>query len=297
MSNSSQFIGTGVALITPFNNQLIDYDSLSNIIEHVIAEGVDYLVPLGSTGEAVMLTTAECQDVINFTVDQAKGRVPIVGGLFGHNHTAHLIKYIDRFDTSKLDALLSSCPGYVKPSQEGLFRHYSALAKSAPKPIILYNVPSRTGVNMLPETVMRLADQFENIIGIKEASGDLAQVEKLTKYLPDDFIVTSGDDPTALASVAVGTQGVISVIANAYPKIFSDMIHLALNDQFKAAYELNQQVQDLHRWLYVEGNPVGIKAAMEHLGFCNRSVRLPLAEMSEQNVEHLVAAMDQVTRS
>ena len=297
MRNSSAFIGTGVALVTPYKNQKVDFDAYANIIEHVLEGGVEYLVPLGSTGEAVMLTTEECQKVIDFTIDVVKGRAPLVGGHFGHNHTAHLIKYMDQFDTSRLDALLSSCPSYIKPTQEGLFQHYRAIVEHAPKPVILYNVPSRTGVNMAPETVVRLAEISDQFIGIKEASADLHQIEQLTKNLPDDFIVTSGDDPTALASMSIGAHGVISVIGNAYPSIFSDMIRLALDGNFKEAHRLNQKVQEIHQWLYVEGNPVGIKAAMEHLGFCNRDVRLPLVEMSSENVANLIQAMEQVSNS
>ena len=297
MINSGQFRGTGVALITPFKNNKIDFDALSNVLEHVLTGGVEYLVPLGSTGEAVTLTTQECQEVIDFVVEQTRGRVPIVGGLFGSNNTARLIRYIHDFDTSGLDALLSSCPAYVKPSQEGLFRHYSAIAARSPKPIILYNVPSRTGCNMLPETVQRLANHSEKFIAIKEATGDLSQIEKLTKILPEEFSVLSGDDPTALASLAVGSKGVISVIGNAYPKLFSDLIRLGLNNQFPKAHRLNQKIQDLHHWLYIEGNPVGVKAAMEHHGLSSREVRLPLAEMSEANFDMLGKAMAAIAPS
>ncbi len=288
------FRGTGVALVTPFKDQAIDFNALADIIDHVLNEGVEYLVPLGSTGEAVTLTTQECQQVINFVVERAKGKVPVVGGLFGSNNTARLIKYIKDFDVSGLDALLSSCPAYVKPSQEGLYLHYSAIAEMSPKPIILYNVPSRTGVNMLPPTVIRLAEQHPNIVAIKEASGDLSQIEKITKNCPKEFVVLSGDDPTAMASLSIGAQGVISVIANAYPRIFSDMIRYGLKGEFKQAHQLNQKLQDVHPWLYVEGNPVGIKAALEYLGLCNREVRLPLAPMSEANLEHLVEELRKV---
>ena len=294
MSDVSMFRGTGVALVTPFKNHIIDFNAYADVIDHVLDGGVEYLVPLGTTGEAVTLTTQECQQVIDFTVERAKGKVPVVGGLFGSNNTARLIQYIRDFDVSRLDALLSSCPAYVKPSQEGLYRHYSALAEASPKPIILYNVPSRTGVNMLPATVIRLAEKHSNIVAIKEATGDLGQMEKITKNCPDDFLLLSGDDPTAMASLSIGGQGVISVIANAFPRIFSDMIRHGLQGEFKEAHQLNQKLQDVHRWLYIEGNPVGIKAALEYRGLCTREVRLPLAELSEENLKHLVQELGKI---
>ncbi len=290
MSDQKMFWGTGVALITPFKDQRIDYDAFAEIIEHVIDGGVDYLVPLGTTGEAVTLTTEECNKVIRFTVERAKDRLPVVGGLFGSNNTGGLIRYLNQFNTQGLAAILSSSPSYLKPTQEGIYRHYTALANASTLPIILYNVPGRTSSNLAADTILKLANH-PFIVAVKEASANFDQIQQLTKHAPDTFSVLSGDDPTTLATIAVGGKGVISVIANAFPNQFSTMIRLALQEKFTQARALNQQLQDLHHWLYIEGNPVGIKGAMQYLGFCSREVRLPLAPLSDQNYQNLSQAI------
>ena len=213
------------------------------------------------------------------------------------NDTKELVKKIKEYNFSGIDAILSSSPAYVKPSQEGIFRHYAAVSDASPIPIILYNVPGRTRSNMEWETTVRLAEYSKNIMGIKEASGDLIQTTRIIKNKPDHFIVTSGDDEVALPMTAVGGDGVISVMANVFPKAFSQMINFALDQDYYTARELNFKTYDLHKWLYIEGNPVGIKSAMEIIGFCSYEVRLPLAPMSDSNYLKLKEEVDKILSS
>jgi len=220
--------------------------------------------------------------------------VPIVAGNFTGNNTRELVKKIDRFDFTGIDAILSSSPGYVKPTQEGIYMHYMAMQEVAPVPIILYNVPGRTKSNMEWDTTVRLANASKKFIGIKEATGDLIQTTRIVKNKPADFFVTSGDDEVALPMISVGGEGVISVIANALPKHFSGLISAGLNDDYTKARELNNHIYDLHKWLYIEGNPVGIKSAMMILGFCTNEVRLPLHAMSLENVKHLEKVLKKI---
>ncbi|HQV68028.1 MAG: 4-hydroxy-tetrahydrodipicolinate synthase [Saprospiraceae bacterium] len=282
-----RFIGTGVAIITPFKDNEVDYPSLANIIDHVINGGVNYIVALGSTGETATLNEAEARDILDFCIKHINNRVPLVAGNFGGNDTKELVKKIKDYNFDGVAAILSSSPAYIKPSQEGIYRHYMALAEVSPVPIIIYNVPGRTRSNIEWETTVRLAKASKNFVGIKEASGDLIQTTRIIKNKPDHFIVTSGDDEVALAMTAVGGDGVISVMANALPKAFSQMINFALDQDYYAARSLNFKTYDLHKWLYVEGNPVGIKSAMEVLGFCTNEVRLPLSPLSAPNYAKL----------
>lgn len=282
-----RFIGTGVAIITPFKDNEVDYPSLANIIDHVINGGVNYIVALGSTGETATLNEAEARDILDFCIKHINNRVPLVAGNFGGNDTKELVKKIKDYKFDGVAAILSSSPAYIKPSQEGIYRHYMALAEVSPVPIIIYNVPGRTRSNIEWETTVRLAEASKNFVGIKEASGDLIQTTRIIKNKPDHFIVTSGDDEVALAMTAVGGDGVISVMANALPKAFSQMINFALDQDYDAARTLNFKTYDLHKWLYVEGNPVGIKSAMEVLGFCTNEVRLPLSPLSAPNYAKL----------
>ncbi|HQV98536.1 MAG TPA: 4-hydroxy-tetrahydrodipicolinate synthase [Saprospiraceae bacterium] len=282
-----RFIGTGVAIITPFKDNEVDYPSLANIIDHVINGGVNYIVALGSTGETATLNEAEARDILDFCIKHINNRVPLVAGNFGGNDTKELVKKIKDYNFDGVSAILSSSPAYIKPSQEGIYRHYMALAEVSPVPIIIYNVPGRTRSNIEWETTVRLAKASKNFVGIKEASGDLIQTTRIIKNKPDHFIVTSGDDEVALAMTAVGGDGVISVMANALPKAFSQMINFALDQDYYAARSLNFKTYDLHKWLYVEGNPVGIKSAMEVLGFCTNEVRLPLSPLSAPNYAKL----------
>ena len=282
-----RFIGTGVAIITPFKDNEVDYPSLANIIDHVINGGVNYIVALGSTGETATLNEAEARDILDFCIKHINNRVPLVAGNFGGNDTKELVKKIKDYNFDGVAAILSSSPAYIKPSQEGIYRHYMALAEVSPVPIIIYNVPGRTRSNIEWETTVRLAKASKNFVGIKEASGDLIQTTRIIKNKPDHFIVTSGDDEVALAMTAVGGDGVISVMANALPKAFSQMINFALDQDYYTARSLNFKTYDLHKWLYVEGNPVGIKSAMEVLGFCTNEVRLPLSPLSAPNYAKL----------
>lgn len=289
------FRGTGVALITPFHeNREVDFDAYEKVIEHVIAGGVDYLVPLGSTGETATLNEDEARRILDFVIEKNAGRKPIVAGNFGGNNTSEMVKKIKSYNFDGIAAILSSSPGYVKPSQEGIYAHYMALAEVSPVPIILYNVPGRTKSNMEWSTTIRLANASKTFIGIKEATGDLIQATRIIKNKPDHFFVTSGDDEVALPMVAAGGDGVISVIANAYPKEFSGMINAALAQDYVQARALNFTTYDLHHWLYVEGNPVGIKSAMKLKGLAGNQVRLPLHKMSESNYALLKEAMGKV---
>lgn len=278
-----RFIGTGVAIITPFKNNEVDYVALGNIIEYVINGGVNFIVALGSTGETATLNEFEARRILDFCIERINNRVPLVAGNFGGNDTKELVKKISDYKFDGISAILSSSPAYIKPSQEGIFRHYIAVADVCPIPVILYNVPGRTRSNMEWETTVRLAEYSKTFVGIKEASGDLIQATRIIKNKPDHFIVTSGDDEVALAMTAIGGDGVISVMANALPKAFSQMINFALDQDYYAARALNFKTYDLHKWLYIEGNPVGIKSAMEVLGYCSNEVRLPLAPLSETN--------------
>jgi len=283
----NKFIGTGVALVTPFLNGEIDFDAYGKLIEHVIAGDVDYLVPLGSTGETATLNETEARSILDFVIEKNNGRKPIVAGNFGANNTKEIVKKIKGYNFDGVDAILSSSPAYVKPSQEGIFHHYAAMADVSPVPIILYNVPGRTRSNMEWHTVVRLANHSKKFIGIKEASADLIQATRIIKNMPEGFFVCSGDDEVAMPMIACGGQGVISVMANAFPAEFSGMIKAALSDNYKIARMLNLKLYDLHKWLYIEGNPVGIKSATHLLGIGTNEVRLPLHTMSEENFTKL----------
>lgn len=278
---SNSYTGTGVALITPFSNGTIDFNSLARIIDHVISGGADYVVSLGTTGETPTLSSAEKQEVLTFTVNKVDGRVPIVAG-FGGNNTSALIASVKSFDLNGVSAILSASPSYNKPSQRGIIAHYRALADTAPHPVILYNVPGRTCSNITAETTLELATH-PNIIGIKEASGDIQQATEIIRNAPENFLTISGDDPTALALIGTGGHGVISVIANALPRDFSTMIRHAINGDVKSAQLLNNRLFPIHHWLYVEGNPVGIKEACSYLDLCKPEVRLPLVQMTDAN--------------
>jgi 4-hydroxy-tetrahydrodipicolinate synthase len=286
-----KFAGTGVALITPFSEGEIDFPALANIIDFVIKRGVNYIVLLGSTGEASLLSEQEQREVLTFSIQQINGRVALVAGNFGGVSTHQLCKKISQYNFNGIDAILSSCPSYVKPGQTGLYQHFHHVSASSPVPVILYNVPSRTSVNMSWETTIQLAKDHENIIAIKEASNDLLQCEQIAKNRPDGFLLLSGDDLMTLAILELGGNGVISVIANAYPSEFSAMVNYALDDNLIRAKELEQLLHDMHQWLYIEGNPSGIKAAMEILGLCKRELRLPLMPMTENNYRKLKEEM------
>ncbi|MCL4106448.1 UNVERIFIED_CONTAM: hypothetical protein GTU68_030406 [Idotea baltica] len=294
--SESKYRGTGVAIITPFKNQKIDFDALTTVVNHVIRGGVDYIVALGSTGETATLNDNEAKAVLDHVIKVNDKRVPIVAGNFASNNTLDLCDKIKNYDFVGIDALLVSSPAYVKPSQEGIYHHFMALQEISPLPIILYNVPGRTMSNMEWTTTVRLARDSKKFIGIKEASGDLIQATRIIKNRPDNFFVTSGDDEVAMAMVACGGEGVISVMANAFPLEFSQLIGAALAYDFTTAQKINLELYDLHKWLYIEGNPVGIKSAMKVLGICENDVRLPLHPLSAQNYNNLKQEMERIQR-
>ena len=294
MSQHQRFRGTGVALVTPFKNGQIDWEDLEKVIEHVIAGGVEFLVSLGTTGESTTISENEHRQILDFTIKVNRGRLPLVAGIFGGNNTTALVEKIQSFNFEGIDALLSSNPAYNKPGQEGIFQHYMALAEVSPRPIIIYNVPSRTASNMTAETTLRLANASDKFLGVKEASDDIYQVMKIIKGKPKDFLVLSGDDFITLPLIASGGDGVISVIANTMPRPFTDMVRAALRQDMPTAQRLNLKLLELYKLLFIEGNPVGVKAAMELQGLCSREVRLPLVPMSEQGVHLIMAELEKV---
>ena len=274
--------GHGVAIITPFKkNGRIDFDAIPNIVEHLISGGVDYLVVLGTTAETATLSKEEKIKLVGEVLNVNSGRLPIVLGL-GGNDTQQILDMFDWFDLEPFSAILSVTPFYNKPNQEGLYQHFKRIALNSSLPVILYNVPSRTGVNIAPETVLRLANDFENIIALKEASGDFQQAQTLIKLCPPDFLILSGDDEMSLPMILAGAKGVISVIGNAIPEIYSKIIKLGLLRNVDKAYAHQYQVLELIRIIYVEGNPTGIKVLMEELNLCENNLRLPLVSASHE---------------
>jgi len=279
--------GTGVALVTPFNKDFsIDTESLERIVEYCVNGGVDYLVVLGTTGESVTLNKAEKQLVMETVVSANAGRLPMVLGI-GGNSTYRIVDEVKAFESDDFEAILSVSPYYNKPTQEGIYQHFRSISQATDKPIILYNVPGRTGSNMLPNTVLRLANDFENIKGIKEASGDMIQVMEIIKNKPEGFHVISGDDISALPTVLAGGTGVISVLGQALPTEMANMIRLGLENRADDAYAQHYRLQDGMSLIFEEGNPAGIKSIFEILGLCAPTVRLPLVEASPQLRERL----------
>lgn len=270
--------GTGVAIVTPFKkNGTIDFPSLKKLVNHLINGKVEYLVVLGTTGESVTLSKQEKQEVMDCVVKENKGRLPLVLGV-GGNNTAEVVEQIKKVDTKAFSAILSVSPYYNKPSQEGIYQHYKAISKASKLPIILYNVPGRTSSNMTAETTVRLAKEFKNIIAVKEASGNLAQCMQIINNRPKNFLVISGDDNLTLPILACGGDGVISVVANAYPKDFSDMVRAAMHDDLDTARKLHYKLMDFTDLLFADGNPGGIKFALSLLKITDTYVRLPLVE-------------------
>lgn len=281
MSLRQTLSGTGVALVTPFrSNMEVDLNALGRIIDHVIDGGVEYVVTLGTTGETPTLSKEEKITLINYTYEKVNNRVPVVVGV-GGNDTYSLVKELETLPLEKATAILSASPYYNKPSQEGIYQHYKMMAAATPKPILLYNVPGRSGRNMTAETTIRLAKEVPNIAGIKEASGDMAQCMQILRDRPEDFLVVSGDDALVLPQIACGMDGVISVAANALPKIFTTMIRESLQFNFKAAKSLNDQLIQAYDLMFAENNPAGVKAFMAELGLLENYLRLPMLPLSE----------------
>ncbi|MEN9449058.1 MAG: hypothetical protein RJA25_2348 [Bacteroidota bacterium] len=273
--------GVGVALVTPFNEQKeINFPEFEKTVHHVIEGGVDYVVVLGTTGESVTLDKKEKQDLIKACVEVTNKRVPVIAG-FGGNNTKSIIEDIQQADLTGVDAILSVSPYYNKPTQEGIYEHYKAIATNTDMPIILYNVPGRTASNIRASTTLQLAHDFKNIIGVKEASNDWMQIFWLAREKPKDFLLISGNDDLIVPQISIGYDGVISVIANALPKQFSTMVHQALAGDFASARKTVYQLDELITYIFEQGNPAGVKATMKHLGVCNDYVRLPLMPIND----------------
>ena len=266
----------GVALITPFNEDgTIDFPALARLIEYQIQNGIDYLVALGTTAETPTLTEDEKARVRAFIIEKVNGRVPIVLGL-GGNNTDAIVENLKTQNFDGIDAILSVVPYYNKPSQEGIYQHYKAIASATKLPVILYNVPGRTGVNMTAETTLRLARDFDNIVAIKEASGNITQMDDIIKNKPSDFMVISGDDGITFPLITLGAVGVISVIGNAFPREFSRMVRLALNGDYASALTIHHRFTELFSLLFVDGNPAGVKCLLHAMGYIQNQLRLPL---------------------
>ncbi len=295
MTKNMTYKGTGVAMITPFNsNGAVDFDALALLSDRLIENGINYLVVLGTTAETPTLSASEKEDVIRCVVDSCAGRVPIIVGA-GGNDTLSSIRAIDQLDKTGINAILSVVPYYNKPNQEGIYQHYSAIAAASDLPLMLYNVPGRTGINMIASTTLRLANDYpDQIIAIKEASGDLDQLTRLLSERPEGFQVISGDDAITLPLIAMGGDGVVSVIGNGYPDKISALVNAALKGDYEKARNLHYSLSPMIRAIFKEGNPAGIKAAMEIRGWCENVLRLPLVPATEtlnQEIRHLDAGL------
>lgn len=289
-----KFIGTGVALVTPFNkDKSVDFDGLERLVNYQVDNGINYLVVLGTTGEPATLTSEEKEAVKAKIIEVNNGRLPLVLGI-GGNNTAAVVAEIQNTDLSHFDAILSVSPYYNKPTQEGIYQHFKAIALATDKPIILYNVPGRTAMNMSPEAVVRLAKDFDNVIAVKEAAGDLVQAMKIIQHAPKDFLVISGDDMIALPMTLAGGKGVISVIGEGLPKEFSDMINFGLEGKTREAYNLHYKVADSIDMIFAEGNPAGIKSMLKKLNICSDEVRLPLVKASDDLQEQISNFIDSI---
>lgn len=272
--------GTGVALVTPFRKDCsVDFRALSNIVEHVVTNGVEYLVVLGTTGETPVLSDPEQSEIISHVKQVNKGRIPLVVGM-GGNHTGKQIERIEKTDFDGIDAILVASPYYNKPNQKGIYHHYMSIAGASPVPVIIYNVPSRTGSNITAETTLKLANECNNFAGIKEASGNMAQIMKIARDKPEGFELISGDDALTLPMISTGGSGVISVIGNAFPRQFSEMVRLALNNRWDEARSIHFSLLEIIEYLFIEGSPAGVKAALNILNICENQVRLPLTTVS-----------------
>lgn len=279
---NKQLRGTGVALVTPFHSDgSIDFNCFKKLIDHVIIGGVEYLVPLGTTGESVTLNKDEKQAVLNFVLEVNEGRLPVVLGL-GGNNTRDIVEQLNKLDTEGLTAILSVSPYYNKPSQRGIYEHYKMIANNSPLPVILYNVPPRTGSNIAAETTLQLAGEVKNIIGVKEASGNMEQCMQIINNKPKDFLVVSGEDNLTLPLIACGFDGVISVVGNDYPKEFSNMVRAALQNDFDNARKLHYQLMEITKMLFAEGSPAGIKEVLRLKNICQPHLRLPLVGVSDK---------------
>ena len=274
------FSGVGVALVTPFDSsKAVNFEEFGKVVNYVIENGVDNIVVLGTTGETVTLTRDEKQALLHHAVKVADGRVPIIAG-FGGNNTAEVVNDLQTFDLTGIAGILSVTPAYSKPTQEGIYEHFKAIALSTPLPVILYNVPGRTSSNMRTSTTLQLAHEFDNIVGIKEATSDWGQILDLARKKPDNFFLLSGNDDIIVPQISLGFDGVISVIANATPKLFSTMVHKALEGDYLAARKILFELDELIGMMFEQGNPAGVKCALEYIGICQDELRLPLVPVN-----------------
>ena len=283
------FTGTGVAIITPFREDgSVDFKSLEKLLQHVTGNGVDYIVALGTTGESVTLSKDEKKAIVNFVVDVINKQIPVVVGM-GGNNTQDVINSIKSWDFEGIDAILSVAPFYNKPSQRGIFLHFKSIADVSPVPVIIYNVPGRTGSDINAETTVRLSKEVKNIVAIKEASGNMGQIMHILKNKPKNFKVLSGDDLLTLPMIALGGSGVISVIANAYPKEYSDMVRFALAGEMTQACDLHYKMLEMIRAIFTEGSPSGIKAVLEIMGISGNHLRLPLTPVTQEHYNKIAS--------
>ena len=288
------FKGLGIALVTPFlSDGSVDYKSLQRLVEYQIQNGADFFCILATTGETPCLTAEEKERIKNLVVELNKGRLPILMGC-GGNNTAAVVEELKTADLSGIDGILSVCPYYNKPSQEGLYQHFKAIAKASPLPVVLYNVPGRTGINLKPETTVRLAKDCENIVAIKEASGSLEQVDEIIKNAPSGFDVISGDDALTFSMIASGAAGVISVIGNALPKEFSRMIRYEFRGEYEPARKIHHRFTELYSLLFVDGNPAGVKALLHEMGFIENELRLPLVPTRITTMQKMAAILKEL---
>jgi 4-hydroxy-tetrahydrodipicolinate synthase len=289
-----KFKGTGVAIVTPFkNDSSIDFSAFGRVVDHVINGGVNYIVVMGTTGESVTLTKDEKKAVICYILEKIDSRVPLVVGI-GGNNTQEVINQVRGWDLKGVDGILSVSPSYNKPTQKGIYQHFKAIATVSPLPIILYNVPGRTGSNMSAETTLELAHNFENIVGIKEASTSMEQVMKIVKDKPENFLLISGDDLNTLPVIAAGGSGVISVLANAFPAQWSEMVNQCLKSNFKAAREIQFRFIEMIELLFIDSSPAGVKAMLNVMNLCQNTLRLPLVPVSRTVYSRIQKAIDEV---
>ena len=289
------FTGAGVALVTPFReNSDVDFDALDKLVENQISGGMDFLVALGTTAETPALCEEEKLEIVAFMKEKIRGRVPLIVGM-GGNNTRALLKNLEKLNPDGISGLLMVTPFYNKPNQEGLFRHFKEMADHSPLPLILYNVPTRTGVNMEAETVIRLAEYSDKVVAVKEASGILSQITRIVKYSPPHFKLISGDDVLALPIISIGGEGIISVIANALPHKLSALIHLALAGQYEEAREVHFELIELFRLQFDDGNPAGVKTMLNHLGVCRNILRLPLVPANETTSRKIEAELQKLS--
>lgn len=292
--NQNKLTGMGVALVTPFKHDgSIDYEALARLIEYQISNHADYLVIFGTTAETPTLTEAEKSELAQFIISRNAKRLPIVMGI-GGNNTRTVVETIRNTDLSQVDAVLSVVPYYNKPSQEGIYQHYRAIAQATATPIILYNVPGRTGVNMTAETVLRLAHEFPNIVAIKEASGKFSQIDEIIKNKPKNFMVISGDDGITFPLITLGAVGAISVVGNAFPREFSRMVRLAMRGDLEGAREIHYRFTELMELLFVDGNPAGVKSLLSMMGFIENELRLPLVPTTLKTTERMRQVLEEI---